>query len=39
MEVREREKKKKWPEKIFEDIIAENFPNVRKETLTEVQKV
>ena len=39
MEVWERENKKKWLDKIFEDIIAENFPNVRKETLTEVQKV
>ena len=39
MEVPEREEKEKEPEKTFEDITAENFPNVRKETLTEVHKV
>ena len=31
--VPEGEEKEKSPEKIFEDIIAENFPNTRKETL------
>ena len=31
--VPEGEEKEKAPEKIFEDIIAENFPNMRKETL------
>ena len=27
------EQKEKEPEKIFEDIIAENFPSMRKETI------
>ena len=27
----EEEEKKKWYEKIFEEIIAENFPNMEKE--------
>ena len=31
--VQERDEKEKGPENIFEDIIAENFPNMRKETL------
>ena len=31
--VPEGEEKDKRPEKIFEDITAKNFPNVRKETL------
>ena len=34
----EGEEKEKGPEKIFEDIIAENFPNIRKEKLTQVQE-
>ena len=29
----------KRPQKIFEEIIAENFPNMEKETVTQVQKV
>ena len=33
------EEKEKGPEKIFKDIIAKNFPNMRKETLTQVQGV
>ena len=33
------EEKEKGPEKIFEDIIDENFPNMRKEPLTQVQEV
>ena len=33
--IREREK---GPEKIFEEIIAENFPNLGKETFTQVQE-
>ena len=30
--------KEKGPEKIFEEIIAENFPNMGKETITQVQE-
>ena len=37
--VTEGEEKEKEPEKIFEHIIAENFLNVRKKTLTQVQEV
>ena len=38
--VPEGEKREKGPEKIFEEIIAENyFPNMGKETVTQVQKV
>ena len=33
------EKREKRPEKIFEEIIAENFPNMGKETNTQVQEV
>ena len=32
------EEKQKASEKIFEVIIVENFPNMRKETLTQVQE-
>ena len=35
LEGREREK---GPEKIFEEIIAENFPNMGKETVSQVQE-
>ena len=35
----EEEKKKKGTEKIFEDIIVENFPNMGKEIVNQVQKV
>ena len=31
------EEGKKVPEKIFEEIITENFPNMGKETLTQVE--
>ena len=34
--VPEGENKVKGPEKIFEEIIAENFPNMGKETVTQV---
>ena len=37
--VPEGEKREKGPEKIFEEIIAKKFHNMRKETLTKVQKV
>ena len=36
--VPEGDEKEKGPEKIFEDVIAENLPNMRKEKLTEVQE-
>ena len=32
------EEKKKWYEKIFEEIIVENFPNMEKEIANEVQE-
>ena len=32
------EERQKGPEKIFEEIIAENFPNMGKETVTQVQE-
>ena len=32
------EEKEKGPEKVFEEIGAENFPNLRKESLTQVQE-
>ena len=34
--VPEGEKRKKGPEKIFEEIIAESFPNMGKEAVTQV---
>ena len=34
----EGEKRDKGPEKIFEDIIAEKFPNMGKESLTQIQE-
>ena len=34
----EEEERQKGPDKIFEEYIAENFPNMRKETLTQVQE-
>ena len=37
--VPEGEERKKGPEKIFEEIIVENFPNVGKEIVTQVQEV
>ena len=36
--VPEGEEREKGPEKIFEEIIVENFPNMRKETATQVQE-
>ena len=36
--VPEEEEKKKGPEKIFEEIIVENFPNMGKEIVTQVQE-
>ena len=32
------EQEEKGPEKIFEEIIAENFPNIREESLTQIQE-
>ena len=37
--VTEGEEREKEPEKTFEEIIAENYPNTGKETVTQVQKV
>ena len=36
--VPERQEREKGPEKIFEEIIVENFPNMGKETATQVQE-
>ena len=36
--VSEKKEKKKGYEKIFEEIIVENFPNIGKETVNEVQQ-
>ena len=36
--VQEEEDKKKGHEKILEDIVIENFPKMRKETVTQVQE-
>ena len=33
IEVPEEEEKEKWYEKIFEEIIVENFPNMEKEII------
>ena len=35
----QKEKREKGTEKIFEEIIAENFPNMGKEPLTQIQEV
>ena len=37
--VPEGEEREKGPEKIFEEIIVENFPNMGKEIATQVQEV
>ena len=37
--VPERERREKGPEKIFEEIIVENFPNMGKEIATQVQEI
>ena len=36
--LRRRREREKGPEKIFEEIIAENFPNVGKEIVNQVQE-
>ena len=36
--VPEEEEKKKGSEKVFEEIIMENFPNVGKEIVTQIQE-
>ena len=33
-----RKRREKGPEKIFEEVIAENFPKMGKETVTQVQE-
>ena len=39
LEVPEEEEEKKGYEKIFEEIIVENFPNMEKEIVNQVQEV
>ena len=36
--VPEEEEKKKWYEKIFDEIMVENFPNMEKEIVNQVQE-
>ena len=36
--VPEEEEQKKWYEKIFEEIIVENFPNMERELVNQVQE-
>ena len=36
---RRRRDREKGPEKIFEEIIVKNFPNIGKEIATQVQEV
>ena len=36
--VPEGEEREKGPEKIFEEVIAENFPDMGKETVSQVQE-
>ena len=36
--VPEGEEREKWPKKIFEEIIVENFPNMGKKIATQVQE-
>ena len=36
--VPEEEEKEKWTEKIFEEIIVENFPNMGKEVVNQIQE-
>ena len=38
LDLRWARKREKGPEKIFEEIITENFPNMGKETVTHVQE-
>ena len=39
IQVTEGEQREKKPEKIFEEMIDENFPSMGKETVTQVQEV
>ena len=39
IEVPEEEEKKKGYDKIFEEIIVENFPNIEKEIVNQIQEV
>ena len=39
LEGSQKEKREKGPQKIFDKIIAENFPNMGKKTVTQVQEV
>ena len=36
--VPEGEERQKGPEKIFEEVVVENFPNMGKETVNQVQE-
>ena len=38
-EIKEEEEKKKWTEKIFEEIIVENFPNMGNEIVNKSRKL
>ena len=38
IQVPEREKREKGTEKIFKEITAENFPNMEKKPLTQIQE-
>ena len=38
-EVAEEEERNKGPEKIFQEMIAENYPNIGKEAVTQFQEV
>ena len=38
VEVTEREEREKWPEKIFQETLAENVPNVGREIVNQVQE-
>ena len=38
LEGSQKEKREKGPQKIFDKIIAENFPNMGKETVNQVQE-
>ena len=39
IEVSEKEEKKKRYEKVFKEIIVENFPNIEKKIVNQIQKV
>ena len=34
----QKEKREKGPEKIFEEVIAKNFPNMGKEIINQIQE-